>query len=66
MKLIYSMSVSLDGFVAGPRGEIDWSAPDEELHRFHNRRALALDAHVRLARRLLALPARLTAALRRD
>jgi dihydrofolate reductase len=36
--LIYSMSVSLDGFVAGPDGEIDWSAPDEELHRFHNQR----------------------------
>ena len=36
--LIYSMSVSLDGFIAGPGGEIDWSAPDEELHRFHNQR----------------------------
>jgi dihydrofolate reductase len=35
-KLIYSMGVSLDGFIAGPEGEIDWSAPDEELHRFHN------------------------------
>jgi dihydrofolate reductase len=35
-KLIYSMGVSLDGFIAGPGGEIDWSAPDEELHRFHN------------------------------
>ena len=35
-KLIYSMSVSLDGFIAGPGGEIDWGAPDEELHRFHN------------------------------
>jgi hypothetical protein len=34
--LIYKMGVSLDGFVAGPDGEIDWSAPDEELHRFHN------------------------------
>jgi dihydrofolate reductase len=32
------MSVSLDGFIADPRGEIDWSAPDEELHRFHNDR----------------------------
>jgi dihydrofolate reductase len=32
------MTVSLDGFTAGPRGEIDWSAPDEELHRFHNER----------------------------
>ena len=30
-KLIYSMGVSLDGFIAGPDGDIDWSAPDEEL-----------------------------------
>src|SRR5437764_3014328 len=35
-KLIYSMGVSLDGFIAGPNGEIDWSPPDEERHRFHN------------------------------
>jgi dihydrofolate reductase len=34
--LIYSMGVSLDGFIAGPGGEIDWGAPDEERHRFHN------------------------------
>jgi dihydrofolate reductase len=38
-KLIYSMGVSLDGFIAGPDGDIDWSAPDEELHRFHNEQA---------------------------
>ncbi len=38
-KLIYSMGVSLDGFIAGPGREIDWSAPDEELHRFHNQQA---------------------------
>jgi dihydrofolate reductase len=37
-RLIYAMTVSLDGFVAGPGGEIDWGAPDEELHRFHNER----------------------------
>ena len=30
--LSYSMGVSLDGYVAGPNGEIDWSAPDPELH----------------------------------
>jgi dihydrofolate reductase len=41
-KLIYSMSVSLDGFIAGPNGEIDWSVPDEELHRFHNARVREL------------------------
>ena len=50
-KVIYSMSVSLDGFVAGPGGEIDWSAPDEELHRFHNERVRETGAHL-LGRRL--------------
>jgi dihydrofolate reductase len=45
-KLIYSMGVSLDGFIAGPGGEIDWSAPDEELHRFHNQQARELGAHL--------------------
>jgi dihydrofolate reductase len=43
-KLIYSMTMSLDGFIAGPNGEIDWSAPDEELHRFHNRQVQELGA----------------------
>ncbi|HEX6229249.1 MAG TPA: dihydrofolate reductase family protein [Solirubrobacterales bacterium] len=45
-KLIYSMSVSLDGFIAGPDGQIDWSPPDEELHRFHNERVGQLGAHL--------------------
>jgi dihydrofolate reductase len=45
-KLIYSMGVSLDGFVAGPRGEINWSVPDEELHRFHNKQTRELGAHL--------------------
>src|SRR5918992_3649430 len=45
-KVIYSMSVSLDGFIAGPRGEIDWTAPDEELHRFHNQRVREQGAHL--------------------
>jgi dihydrofolate reductase len=44
-KVTYSMGVSLDGFIAGPNGEIDWSAPDEELHRFHNEQTRDLDAH---------------------
>src|SRR3954464_13448531 len=42
-KLVYSMGVSLDGFIAGPGGDIDWSAPDEELHRFHNQQARETD-----------------------
>ena len=45
-KLIYSMGVSLDGFIAGPHGEIDWSAPDEELHRFHNEQTRELGVHL--------------------
>jgi dihydrofolate reductase len=45
-KLIYSMGVSLDGFIAGPGGEIDWSAPDEELHRFHNRQMRETGVHL--------------------
>jgi dihydrofolate reductase len=44
--VIYSMGVSLDGFIAGPGGEIDWSAPDEELHRFHNEQTRELGAHL--------------------
>jgi dihydrofolate reductase len=45
-KLIYSMGVSLDGFIAGPGGEIDWSAPDEELHRFHNQQTREMGAQL--------------------
>jgi dihydrofolate reductase len=44
-KVIYSMGVSLDGFVADRDGGIDWAVPDEELHRFHNQQALELGAH---------------------
>jgi dihydrofolate reductase len=45
-RVIYSMGASLDGFIAGPDGEIDWSAPDEELHRFHNQQAREMGAHL--------------------
>jgi dihydrofolate reductase len=44
--LIYSMSISLDGYIAGPGDEIGWSAPDEELHRFHNQQARGIAAHL--------------------
>ena len=35
-KLIYRMSVSLDGFIEAPNGDLDWAAPDAELHRHFN------------------------------
>jgi dihydrofolate reductase len=44
--VVYSISVSLDGYIAGPGGEIDWTAPDEELHRFHNARVLEQGAQI--------------------
>ncbi|HEY4828992.1 MAG TPA: dihydrofolate reductase family protein [Solirubrobacteraceae bacterium] len=33
--LIYSMSVSVDGFIADRDGEFGWGVPDEEQFRFH-------------------------------
>jgi dihydrofolate reductase len=35
-KLIYSAICSLDGYVADAEGNFDWSAPDDEVHRFVN------------------------------
>jgi hypothetical protein len=40
------MSVSLDGYIAGPDGRFDWSVPSQELHRFHNKRARELGCHL--------------------
>jgi dihydrofolate reductase len=33
-KLIYGMNLSLDGYVAATGGELDWSAPSDELFEF--------------------------------
>src|SRR3954452_15875761 len=33
--LIYSMSVSVDGFIADREGAFDWTPPSDELFRFH-------------------------------
>lgn len=35
-KLIFMMSVSLDGFFEGPDRELDWQLVDEELHTHFN------------------------------
>jgi dihydrofolate reductase len=45
-KLIYSMSVSLDGFIASPDGGLDWSVPDEELFRFHHQQVQEIGVHL--------------------
>ncbi|MFC6079573.1 dihydrofolate reductase family protein [Sphaerisporangium aureirubrum] len=35
-KIVTAMSVSLDGFMEGPGGEIDWHMVDDELHTHFN------------------------------
>ena len=45
-KLIYSMTVSLDGYIAGPDGGIDWSVPDEELFLLHTQHVQELGVHL--------------------
>jgi dihydrofolate reductase len=43
--VIFSMGISLDGFIADRNGEINWTAPDEELFRFHLEQTRELGAH---------------------
>ena len=43
-KVIYSMSVSLDGFIETPNRELDWVIVDEELHNFFNDQAREMGA----------------------
>ncbi len=45
-KVIYSMPVSLDGFIEGPNGEFDWAEPDLELHQHFNDEELEFSAHL--------------------
>src|SRR5918994_615398 len=49
--LIYSMSVSVDGFIADREGEFSWSAPNENLFRFHTAQTRELGGYL-LGRRL--------------
>ena len=43
-RLVYSMSVSLDGFVETPSRSLDWVLVDEELHSFFNDEAREMSA----------------------
>jgi dihydrofolate reductase len=46
-----SMSISLDGYIAGPDGGFTWTAPDEEVFRFATDEVRQLGVHL-LGRRL--------------
>lgn len=47
----YSMGVSLDGYIVGPDGHYDWTAPDEEVFRFWIDEIREVSVHL-LGRRL--------------
>jgi dihydrofolate reductase len=55
-KLVYSMSVSLDGYVDTLEHSLDWVDMDEELHAWFNDRARETDAFL-YGRRLYAVMA---------
>jgi dihydrofolate reductase len=47
----YSMGVSLDGYIVGPDGHFDWTAPDEEVFGFATDQIREVGVHL-LGRRL--------------
>jgi dihydrofolate reductase len=44
--LIYSMGVSVDGFIADREGAFDWTVPSDELFRFHLAEVSELGAYL--------------------
>ncbi|MCE7002790.1 dihydrofolate reductase family protein [Kibdelosporangium philippinense] len=49
--VIYSLAVSLDGYIVGPDGSFDWTVPDEEVFRFSVEEIKGVGVHL-LGRRL--------------
>lgn len=45
-KVSFGMGVSLDGYIAGRDDDINWTAPDEELFRFHTERVRSADVQL--------------------
>jgi dihydrofolate reductase len=45
-KLIYSMTASLDGYIADADGAINWTVPDEELFLFHTEEIREIGVHL--------------------
>jgi dihydrofolate reductase len=45
-KLIYGFNTSLDGYIEDAAGTLDWSVPDEELHRFWNAFEASIGTHL--------------------
>jgi len=49
--VVYSMGTSLDGYIVGPDGRFDWTAPDGEVFRAHIDEIQAVRIHL-MGRRL--------------
>jgi len=45
-KIVFFMSVSLDGFIEGPDGDLDWHMVDDEVHTHFNEELAAMGAFV--------------------
>jgi dihydrofolate reductase len=50
-KVTYSMGVSLDGYIVGPDGGFDWTAPGDEVFRFVTEEIRGVGVHL-MGRRL--------------
>jgi len=55
-KIILMMSVSVDGFIEGPNGEIDWHSPGDDFHSHVDEELAAMSAflHGRVVYELMA------------
>ncbi len=45
-KLIYGFNTSLDGYIEDAGGTLDWSVPDEDVHRFWNGFEASIGIHL--------------------
>lgn len=45
-KVIYSMSMTMDGFITGPDGGIDWSVPGDDIYQASIDEAKDLSVHL--------------------
>jgi dihydrofolate reductase len=45
-KLVYSVLMSLDGYIEDKSGRFDWAAPDEEVHAFVNELERPIGTHL--------------------
>ncbi|HEY5146493.1 MAG TPA: hypothetical protein VII82_06985 [Polyangiaceae bacterium] len=43
-KIVVMISISLDGFIEGPEGQLDWHRVDDELHDHFNHELAAMGA----------------------